>query len=67
MALTSLESSRIEAIRKMKNLIVISSPHLAEEALYPRKSYVIGTSLALLLILYGFIVLVLSVIRDHAK
>ncbi|MCP3897105.1 capsule biosynthesis protein [Moraxella sp.] len=67
LALTSLESSRIEAIRKMKNLIVISSPHLAEEALYPRKSYVIGTSLALLLILYGFIVLVLSVIRDHAK
>lgn len=67
MALISLESSCIEAIGKMKNLIVISPPHLAEEALHPRKSYVIATSLALLLILYGFIVLVLSVIRDHAK
>ncbi|OOR88366.1 capsule biosynthesis protein [Moraxella caviae] len=67
LALTSLESARIEAIRKMKNLIVISSPHKAQEALYPRKGYVIGTSLALLLILYGFVVLVLSVIRDHAK
>lgn len=66
-ALTSLESSRVEVMRKMKNLVVITSPHLAEEALYPRKGYVIGTSLVLLLILYGFIVLVLAVIKDHAK
>ncbi len=67
LALTSLESSRIEAIRKMKNLIVISSPHKAEEAKYPRAGYVIGTSLALLLILYGFVVLILAIIRDHGK
>ncbi|OOS24288.1 capsule biosynthesis protein [Moraxella pluranimalium] len=67
LALTSLENSRIEAIRKMKNLIVISSPHKAEEAKYPRTAYVIGTSLALLLILYGFVVLILAIIRDHGK
>lgn len=66
-ALTSLESSRIEAIRKMKNLVMITSPHKAQEALYPRVGYVLGTSLVLLLILYGFVVLVLAVIRDHAK
>lgn len=67
LALTSLESARIEAIRKMKNLVVISSPHAAEDARYPRYAYVIGTSLALLLILYGFIVLILAIIRDHSK
>ncbi len=67
LALSSLESSRIEAVRKMKNLIVIAAPHQAEEALYPRKVYVIGTSLALLLILYGFVILILAIIRDHAK
>lgn len=67
LALTSLENARIEALRKIKNLVIISSPHLAEEALYPRKGYVIGTSLVLLLILYGFIVLVLAVIKDHAR
>lgn len=67
LALTSLENSRIDAIRKMKNLIVISSPHKAQEATYPRTAYVIGTSLVLLLILYGFVVLVLAIIRDHGK
>lgn len=67
LALTSLENSRIETLRKMKNLIIISSPHKAQEALYPRVGYVIGVSLALLLILYGFVVLILAVIRDHGK
>lgn len=67
LALTSMENSRLEALRKMKNLVIISSPHKAEEALYPRVGYVLGTSFVLLMILYGFIVLVLAVIRDHAK
>ena len=66
-ALTSLESSRVETLRKMKNLVIITSPHKAQEALYPRVGYVLGTSFVLLLILYGFVVLVLAVIRDHAK
>ena len=66
-ALNSLESSRVEVMRKIKNLVVITSPHRAEDALYPRMGYVLGTSLVLLLILYGFIVLVLAVIKDHAK
>lgn len=67
LALTSMENSRLEVLRKMKNLVVISSPHKAEEALYPRVGYVLGTSFVLLLILYGFIVLVIAVIKDHAK
>ncbi|MDO5650805.1 MAG: capsule biosynthesis protein [Moraxella sp.] len=67
LSLSALEKSRLEVIRKMKNLIVISSPHKAEEALYPRRAYVIFTALALLLILYGFISLILAVVRDHSK
>ena len=67
LALTSFESARIEAVRKMKNLVIITSPHAAEDAQYPRYLYVIGTSLALLLILYGFVVLILAIIRDHSK
>lgn len=67
LALTSMENSRLEVLRKMKNLVIISSPHQAEEALYPRVGYVLGMSFVLLMILYGFIVLVLAVIKDHAK
>ena len=65
LSLSSLEKSRLEAFRKMKNLIVISTPYEAEEALYPRRFYIIWTSLILLLIFYGFVRLVMTVVRDH--
>lgn len=65
LSLTSLEKSRLEAFRKMKNLIVISAPYKAEEAKYPRVGYVISTSLVMLLIFYGFVQLIMAIIRDH--
>lgn len=67
LSLTAAEQARLEAIRKMKNMIVISSPHKSDEPKYPRKGYVIFTSLAFLLILYGFVLLVMAVIKDHSK
>ena len=65
LSLSSLEKSRLEALRKMKNLIVIAAPYEAEQATYPRRVYIIFTSLILLLIFYGFVRLVMAVIRDH--
>ncbi len=65
LSLSSLEKSRLEAFKKMKNLIIISNPYEAEEALYPRRVYIIWTSLALLLMFYGFVRLVMAVVRDH--
>lgn len=65
LSLSSLEKARLEAVRKLKNLIIITSPSKAEEALYPRKGYVLFTSFILLCMLYGFIKMVLSIIRDH--
>ena len=38
-ALVALESARTEASRKLKQLVVVSSPHLSEEAKYPRVAY----------------------------
>lgn len=64
-SLSSLEKARLEAFRKMKNLIIISTPYEAEEATYPRHMYIIWTSLALLLVLYGFIRLIMAVVKDH--
>ncbi|CAM3952551.1 capsule biosynthesis protein [Psychrobacter arenosus] len=65
LSLGSLEKARLEAFRKMKNLIVISTPYEAEEATYPRHMYIIWTSLALLLVLYGFLRLIIAVVKDH--
>jgi capsular polysaccharide transport system permease protein len=65
LALTSAEKIRYEASKKMKNLILISSPYQAEENIYPRKGYIAGISLIFLLIFYGFVQLILAIIRDH--
>ncbi len=65
LSLSSLEKARLEALQKMKNLIVISAPYQAEEATYPRQQYIIWTALVLLLIFYGFVRLVMAVVRDH--
>lgn len=65
LALTSLEKSRVEAVQKMKNVMVISSPQLAQEALYPRRLYLIFSTLMISCLLYGVIRLLLTVIREH--
>ncbi|MBS9779729.1 MAG: capsule biosynthesis protein [Moraxellaceae bacterium] len=67
MSLSSLEKARLEAFRKMKNMVVISAPYKAEEPLYPRKQYIIWTSLVFLLIFYGFVRLLMAVVKDHAS
>lgn len=65
LALTALETSRLEAVRKMKSVIVISSPQLAQEALYPRRFYLIFSAFLISFLLYAIARLSLTVIRDH--
>lgn len=65
LALTASEKGRLEAAQKLKNLVVISSPQLPQQASYPRTAYVLLSALLILLMLYGVIHLTLSVIRDH--
>lgn len=65
LALTASEKGRLEAAQKLKNLVVISSPQMPQQASYPRTAYVLLSALLLLLMLYGVAHLTLSVIRDH--
>ena len=67
LALGSLEKARLEAARKLKNVIVITSPKLAEDALYPRFLYIIFSAVLLLHIFFGIVMLVRSVIREHKE
>lgn len=66
-ALASVEKARLEALRKMKKLIIISSPHKADEATYPRHAYIIAGSLLLLLMIYVALLLIFTFIRRHHK
>jgi capsular polysaccharide transport system permease protein len=64
-ALSGLEKSRLELTRKLKDLVVISSPQLAQDATYPRRSYIIFSAFLILCMMYGLIRLSLAVVQDH--
>ncbi|OJU61288.1 MAG: capsule biosynthesis protein, partial [Acinetobacter sp. 39-4] len=53
LSLASLEKARLEASRKLKKLVVVSTPELAQDAVYPRKLYLIATYFLILNILFG--------------
>lgn len=63
--LISLEQARVEAYRKLKHLLVVSQPTLAEDAEYPRRLYNLATIGVLLCLLYGLIVMGVATLREH--
>lgn len=63
--LISLEQARVEAYRKLKHLLVLSQPTLAEDAEYPRRLYNLLTTGVLLCLLYGLIVMGIATLREH--
>lgn len=64
-AISALEAARAEASRKLRHLVVVSSPQLADDARYPDRLYWIVTwSLATGLI-YSIARLVISIIEEH--
>ncbi len=63
--LISLEQARVEAYRKLKHLLVINQPTLAEDAEYPRRLYNLATVGVLLCLFYGLMVMGLATLREH--
>jgi len=63
--LSAFETTRVDASRKLKNLVIISSPNLPDEALYPKKAYNITFATIILLLLYGITKLVIEVIKER--
>ncbi|MDE8809129.1 sugar transporter [Aeromonas hydrophila] len=63
--LISLEQARVEAYRKLKHLLIITKPTLAEDAEYPRRLYNLATVGVLLCLFYGLIVMGLATLREH--
>ena len=60
-----LTESVLEASRKLKHLVVVGSPGLAEEAIYPRRGYYLLTLFVFLSLVYGIGRLVVATIKDH--
>jgi len=65
MSITAVESARIEASKKLRNLVTVVSPNLPDMAIYPRRIYNLITIAIVLLCLYGIARFVISAIEDH--
>ena len=64
--LNALEQARLEAARRLKFLLVVTQPSLADESEYPNRLYIVATW-AIVLLLVNFIVsLIVAIIREHA-
>lgn len=66
-SLAGLESVRSEAYRKLKHLLVIENPALAEEDRYPRRIYNILTWFVCLVLLYLVARLILAIVKEHKE
>lgn len=65
LALGAVENARIDATRKLKNLVVIEPATLPQTAEYPRRIYNLATLLVVCLLLYGIVRLIIATIREH--
>ena len=64
-AVSSVESARIEASKKLRSLVTVVSPNLPDKAIYPEKIYNLITLFIALLLMYGIVRFVVATIEDH--
>lgn len=64
--LGQLERARVEAVQRLKYLIVVTTPSIADASMYPDRPYNIGTALLIMLMIYFIISLIAAVVREHA-
>lgn len=64
-ALKAYESARIEAARKIKQLVVIQSPDLPQSPKYPERLYDSLTAFMILSLLFGIVKFIKMIIEEH--
>ena len=63
--LGQLEQARLEAVQRLKYLVVVTNPSLADSSLYPDRPYIIVSAILVLLIVYFITSLTVAIIREH--
>ncbi|CAB3823221.1 ABC transporter permease [Achromobacter animicus] len=64
-AVSSVESARIEASKKLRSLIMVVSPNMAESPSYPERLYDLLTIFIGLMLLYAIVRFAVATIEDH--
>lgn len=65
LSLAAVENARIDATRKLKNVVVVEPPTLPESAEYPLRGYNLATLLTICVLLFAITRLVFAIIREH--
>jgi capsular polysaccharide transport system permease protein len=65
LSIAAAENARIEAIKQLRALVVVVSPNLPEDAIYPKRLYNLTALLLGLLMLYGIFRFLAATIQDH--
>lgn len=65
LSLAAVENARIDATRKLKNLVVIEPPTSPETAEYPLRGYLFATLLVFCVLLFAILRLVFAIVREH--
>lgn len=64
-AVSSVESARIEASKKLRSLVTVVSPNVPDIAIYPMRIYNLITLLIGLFLIYGIARFSIATIEDH--
>ena len=67
LALTGVETARVESTRKLKSLVLVESPRRPQAAEYPKRLYSLFALLIGQTLLYGIARLVVATIEDHQQ
>jgi capsular polysaccharide transport system permease protein len=67
LALTAVETARVESTRKLKSLVLVESPAVPASPESPRRIYTLVALLLALGLLYGIARLVVATIEDHQQ
>lgn len=64
--LVQLEAAKVEAVQRLKYLVIVTQPYLADSSLYPARWYNVATAAILLLMVFFVVSLMIAVVREHA-
>ena len=64
--LALLEQARMEASRRLKFLVVVTQPSLADASEFPDRIFIVGTAAMVLIMFYFIAALIVAIIREHS-
>lgn len=64
--LAQLEQARVDAVQRLKYLVVVTPPTLADASIFPNHGFIIGTAAMILMMVFFILSLIIAIIREHA-